>query len=70
MKIAVWGYGRPVIETIKILHDSRIDISYVKSDYERNDIEQFEADLKAIGVSNLYVNDIPNIDVDLIFTKT
>lgn len=68
MKIAVWGYGRPVIDTIKILKDSRIEIAYVKADYRRAELDQFAIELQSVGKYSLYVENIPEVEVDLIFT--
>lgn len=68
MRVAIWGFGKPVIDTIKILSDSSIEVVYVKSDYNRSDIDEFKVELKSLGFSKLYVDEVPSCSVDLIYT--
>lgn len=66
--IAIWGFGKPAIEVFQILKDSSVDVAYVKADYNRPTINVFHNQLKECGIDEFYIDEIPSIEVDLIFT--
>lgn len=68
MIIAIWGFGKPAVEAYKILRGSPVEVSYIKSDYNRPSIEEFKLQLKDLGMESLYIDEIPSLQVDLIFT--
>lgn len=68
MRIAIWGFGKPVIDTVKILDGSEIEVVYVKCDYHRKNIDQFKDELIDVGVHDFYVEEVPNVSIDLVFT--
>ncbi len=68
MKIAIWGFGKPAVEAYKILKGTAIDVVYVKSDYNRQTIDDFKSQLKTLGMESFFVNEIPSLEIDLIFT--
>jgi len=67
MKIAIWGFGKPVLDTIMILNNTDIVVSYVKVDYRHIDVAQFITVIKQLGIKNVFIEDVPVIDVDIIF---
>lgn len=68
MRIAVWGFGRPVTDTLGILKSCEdIEIAYVKADYRRKDIDDFIGSLAEMGYNDVYVDEIPDIEVDFIY---
>ena len=66
--VAIWGFGKPIIDAYQILKESSVEVAYIKADYNRPTIDDFRSQLKECGIKALYVDVIPSIDVDLILT--
>ena len=68
MRVAIWGFGKPAVDAYKILKDSPVEVAYIKSDYNRPSIEEFRSQLIDLGMESFYIDEIPSLQVDLIFT--
>lgn len=66
LKVAIWGFGNPVLDTIKCLLGKKIEIVYVKCDYCRPNVDEYQKEVNRIGLP-FFIEDVPNIEVDLIF---
>lgn len=66
--VSVWGFGKPVIDAILILRKAEIRVPYVKVDYKRENLQSFLDELSAIGITDVFVDAIPDLHVDMIFT--
>lgn len=68
MRIAIWGFGKPVVDTFQILKGTSVEVAYIKADYKRSNIDEFQRKLNECGLYEFYIDEIPAIKVDLIFT--
>lgn len=68
LSVSVWGFGKPAIDSILVLRKAGISVPYVKVDYNRVNMQSFISELSEIGVTDVYVDVIPEIPVDLILT--
>lgn len=65
-KIAIWGFGAPVINILPYLFKSNFEIEYVKVDYCRSNFNDFTHEIEKTGIK-VYLNDYPNCELDAIF---
>lgn len=65
-KIAIWGFGTPVLQVLPCLTETNFEIAYVKADYQRSDVFEFEKKVADKGYK-FFVDDYPQECVDAIF---
>ncbi|MCQ2129992.1 MAG: hypothetical protein MJY94_01205 [Bacteroidales bacterium] len=68
LSVSIWGFGKPVLDAILVLRQAGIRVPYVKIDYKRKDLHSFIDELSQIGITEVYVEDVPDVPVDMIIT--
>lgn len=66
--ISVWGYGQPLLDTLRCFIESgSFSVSSVKYDRHRENDTIVTAEVKALGIDRVYVDDYPNASLDAVF---
>lgn len=64
--IAIWGYGKPIVSILPTILADGIHVAYVRFDKMRDDAAQWIEQIASYGIQ-VYCDDYPAIDVDLVF---
>lgn len=64
--IAIWGYGKPLVNILPTILDGGIKVSYVRFDKMRDDAAIWKEQIEALGIK-VYGENYPRNVVDLIF---
>lgn len=65
-KIAVWGYGKPLVNILPTILKGGINVAYVRFDRMRDDAAIWMEQIEALGI-NVFGDDYPKEAVDLVF---
>lgn len=64
--IAIWGFGKPLLEILPVILANGIKVSYVRFDCMREDSPQWKEQVESLGL-NVYGDNYPKESVDLVF---
>lgn len=66
IKIAIWGYGKPLVNILPTILNSGIQVAYVRFDRMREDASLWIEKIEPMGVK-VYGDEYPKAPLDLIF---
>lgn len=66
IKIAIWGYGKPLVNILPTILNSGIQVAYVRFDRIRNDASSWIEQIEPMGIE-VYGDDYPETTLDLVF---
>lgn len=66
IKIAIWGYGKPLVNILPAILNSGIQVAYVRFDRMRADASSWIEQIEPMGIK-VYGGDYPKANLDLIF---
>lgn len=64
--IAIWGYGKPLVNILPTILDGGIKVAYVRFDKKRDDANIWIEQIESYGIK-VYGEDYPKDTVDLVF---